>query len=65
MGGREAEQVMDALTQSGCDIFQQAANLHLQSGSSATGGDPPCAVYLQEMWQADGVGFKMVLFVKL
>lgn len=64
MGGREAEQVMDALTQSRCDIFQQAANLQLQSGSSAT-GDPPCPVYLQEMWQADGIGFKMVLFVKL
>ena len=42
VGGREAEQVMAAaLTQRGCNVFQQAANVLLRSGSSATGGDTP------------------------
>lgn len=41
VGGREAEQVMAALTQRGCNIFQQPANPLLRSGSSAAGGDIP------------------------
>lgn len=41
VGGREAEQVMAALMYRGCNIFQQAANLLLRSGSSATSGDTP------------------------
>lgn len=41
VGGRDAEQAMAALTQTGHSVFQQAANLKLRSGSSATGGDTP------------------------
>lgn len=41
VSGREAEQVMAALTQRRRSVFQQAANLKLRSGSSATGGDKP------------------------
>lgn len=58
VGGREAEQVMAALTQRGCDIFQRATNLQLQPGSSAAEEIYPVQCISRRCGRLMGLGSK-------